>query len=55
MQGRDLTMLQNICGNHYTLEQSVIGVIKVFLILIVLIVIFMRAQQKKEWFGDEKE
>ena len=30
MQGRDLTMLQNICGNHYTLEQSVIGVIKVF-------------------------
>lgn len=55
MLGRDLTMLQNICGSHYTLAQSMIGITKFLLILIVLIMIFLRIQQQKEWFGDEKE
>lgn len=55
MPQRELTMLQNICGSHYTWIQSVVGIIKFFLILIILVAIFTKKQQKKEWYGNEKE
>lgn len=54
MPGRDLTMLQNLCGGTYTWLQCSLGILRMSTLTLIVFLIYQKNWREKEWYGMEK-